>query len=85
MSCRHCYLTPGPDGPGDAAFSVESNQVTFGPSALLAAGDWARSLGCARVALFTDPIVAALPPVASVRMRPSRARPKLAPVIVAAG
>ena len=47
------------DDGGDTAFSVGAPSVTFGPGCLREAGDVARSLGMARVALLTDPRLAA--------------------------
>ncbi len=57
MSCCHHYaLVEG----GDAIFSVDISAITFGPGCLAEAGDHARNLGLKRVALFTDPRLAAL-------------------------
>lgn len=64
MSCCHHYaLTEG----GDAVFSVDISAITFGPGCLAEAGDHARNLGLKRVALFTDPRMAALEHVDIVR------------------
>jgi alcohol dehydrogenase class IV len=49
---------------GDRVFSVEANRIKFGPGALHEIGDDAAALGLGRVALFTDPVVATLEPVA---------------------
>lgn len=62
MSCAHYYV-----GDGDPCFSMEASQVTFGRGALDEAGAHARALGLRRVALFTDPRVAALPHLERVR------------------
>lgn len=64
MGCCHGYaLTED----GDAAFSIDTASVTFGRGALAEVGDQARALGCQRVALFTDPTLARLPPVETAR------------------
>lgn len=64
MSCCHHYgLTEG----GDAVFSVDVSAITYGPGCLAEAGDHAVNLGMHRVALFTDPRLAALEHVAIVR------------------
>ncbi|HEU4534964.1 MAG TPA: hydroxyacid-oxoacid transhydrogenase, partial [Polyangiaceae bacterium] len=62
MSCAHALA-----GGNESCFSIDASSVTFGPGALAEAGERARELGCRRVALFTDPIVAKLEPVAEVR------------------
>jgi len=49
---------------GDTAFTVEAPKVKFGRGALNELGEDAKALGMTRVALFTDPTVAALQPVA---------------------
>jgi alcohol dehydrogenase class IV len=59
MSCCHYALTPG----NEAAFSVDASSITFGPGVLAEAGEQLRSLGCKRVALFTDATLAALEPL----------------------
>src|SRR5258708_26976908 len=51
MTCCHGYALV--DG-GDAAFTIDASQITFGPGALAEAGDVARSLGGRRVPLFSD-------------------------------
>ena len=64
MSCCHHYaLAEG----GDAAFAVDVSAITFGAGCLREAGDHAASLGMRRVALFTDPRLAALEHLAVVR------------------
>ena len=64
MSCCHGYaFVPG----GEECFSVDASAVTFGRGALTEAGDQARTLGCKRVALFTDPVVGRLEHVATVQ------------------
>lgn len=56
MSCCHYYdLTEG----GDAAFSVDGSNITFGRGAVRELGDHARALSLRRVACFTDTQVAA--------------------------
>lgn len=57
MECAH-DLAPG---AFETAFSVDASAITFGRGALAELGPQARSLGMTRVALFTDPRVAALP------------------------
>ena len=51
---------------GDRIFSVEAPKIKFGRGALNEIGDDARALGMSRVAVFTDPKVAQLEPVAKV-------------------
>ena len=51
---------------GDRIFSVESPKIKFGRGALNEIGDDAKALGMNRVAVFTDPKVATLEPVAKV-------------------
>ena len=53
-----------PSEGGDIAFSVEAPKIKFGPGALAEIGDDAKALGMTRVALYTDPTVAKLNPVA---------------------
>jgi alcohol dehydrogenase class IV len=55
-----------PTEGGDNIFSVESSKIKFGLGALHEAGGDARALGLSRVAIFTDPNVAQLEPVAIV-------------------
>ena len=63
MGCCHGYgLTEG----GEGAFTVDASAVTFGRGALAEAGDHLRALGCTRVALFTDGLLAKLEHVAVV-------------------
>jgi len=59
------YLTPIEGG--DTAFTVEAPRIKFGRGALDEIGADAKALGLRRVALFTDPIVATLAPVARAR------------------
>ena len=58
MTCRH--LAAAAAGC-DTAFTVDASRVTFGRGALAEVGDRARALGLARVAVFTDPRLRALP------------------------
>ncbi|GIT09576.1 MAG: hypothetical protein CM1200mP30_32060 [Pseudomonadota bacterium] len=51
---------------GDRIFSVEAPKIKFGRGSLKEIGDDARALGMNRVAVFTDPKVAQLEPVAKV-------------------
>ena len=62
MRCCHAdfALTEG----SDRGFTVGMPTFTFGAGVLAEAGDNARELGMKRVALFTDPLVAASPYVA---------------------
>ncbi len=60
MSCFHGYE---PVEGQEGAFSVDASAITFGPGVLREAGALLAGHGCKRVALFTDPRVAALPPV----------------------
>lgn len=63
MGCAH-----GLAGDGfETAFSVDASAITFGRGALAEVGGHARSLGMTRVALFTDPRVAALPSFEAAR------------------
>src|SRR5262245_3029633 len=57
MSC--CHYQPTGDGL-DTAFTVDASRITFGRGCLNELGDRAVALGMTRVALFTDPVVAAL-------------------------
>jgi len=59
------YFAPTPDG--DTAFTVEAPRIKFGAGCLKEVGDDARALGMTRVAVYTDPTVAKLEPVAIVR------------------
>lgn len=63
MTCWHYYAP----GTGESAFSIEASRIVFGPGALLEVGDHARSLGCKRVALFTDQRLARGPHLARAR------------------
>ena len=58
MVCCHHAPVEG----RESAFSVDRNAVTFGRGALEELGPWARALGLSRVAVLTDPRVAALEP-----------------------
>jgi hydroxyacid-oxoacid transhydrogenase len=62
MACCHYALTPG----NESAFSVDPSSIAFGAGVLAEAGEHLRSLSCRRVALFTDPTMARLEPVAVV-------------------
>jgi alcohol dehydrogenase class IV len=53
-------------GDGDASFTVELPQFTFGAGCLAEAGAHAQALGLKRVGLFTDKRVARLPHVETV-------------------
>lgn len=57
MSCCHHDDIDG----GDRAFTVDASRITFGRGCLNEVGDRAKALGIARVALFSDTAVAALP------------------------
>lgn len=50
----------------ETVFSVDLSSVSFGPGVLAEAGSVLVQAGARRVALFTDPVVAALEPVAVV-------------------
>ena len=65
MSCCHGYALTL-DGAHETAFTIDASAITFGRGALLEAGDHVRTLGCERVALFTDPDLAKLSHVAFV-------------------
>jgi hydroxyacid-oxoacid transhydrogenase len=64
MACCHYYTL---EQGGDAAFSINVSQLTFGPGCVGEAGDRARELGLKRVALFTDRRLAELPFVHTAR------------------
>lgn len=64
MSCAHGYV---PEGGHEGIFTVDASSIAFGPGALGEVGARVRELGCARVAVVTDPRVAALACVARVR------------------
>ncbi len=63
MHCQHYEL--GLDG-ADTAFSIDASSVTFGPGCLAEAGDLAKSMGLARVAVMTDAGLASTAHVATV-------------------
>lgn len=64
MTCCHHYeFVAG----CDQAFTVDASTLTFGQGCLAEAGDRAAALGMRRIALFTDPRLATLPHVATVR------------------
>jgi alcohol dehydrogenase class IV len=54
-------------GEGDPSFTVDVPQFTFGAGCLAESGAHAKGLGLKRVALFTDPRVARLPHIDTVR------------------
>ncbi len=56
------YYTP--TQAGDTAFTMEAPKIKFGAGCLGELGEEARALGMTRVALYTDPTVAGLEPVA---------------------
>lgn len=58
MSC--CHDTGAQQGY-DGAFTVDASRITFGRGCLREVGDRAKALGIARVALFSDAVVAELP------------------------
>ena len=58
MSCCHYVPIEG----RESAFAVDRNPITFGRGALSEVGPWAKALGLSRVAVMTDPRVAALEP-----------------------
>lgn len=51
----------------ETAFTVDASRVTFGRGSLAEVGGRVRSHGASRVALFTDPRVAATPAMETVR------------------
>ena len=59
------YYDVALDG-GDEAFSIDASSITFGPGCLREAGDVARSLGIARIAVFTDASVGGTEHLATV-------------------
>ncbi|MGE4219552.1 MAG: hydroxyacid-oxoacid transhydrogenase [Alphaproteobacteria bacterium] len=65
------YFRPTPGG--DTAFTVEAPKIKFGVGCLGEVGADAKALGMTRVALFTDPTVADLQPVATVMTALKRA------------
>ncbi len=52
MSCCHHYFTAAEGG--EEVFSIDVSAIAYGPGVLAEAGEQARALGVARVALFTD-------------------------------
>jgi alcohol dehydrogenase class IV len=65
MGCCHHYFA-ATEG-GEDVFSVDVSSIAYGPGALREAGEQAKALGIARIALFTDKRLAALEHVAIVR------------------
>lgn len=65
MTCCHNYFatTEG----GEEAFSVDVSAITYGAGCLAEAGEQAKALGIARIALFTDKRLAATEHVARVK------------------
>jgi hydroxyacid-oxoacid transhydrogenase len=57
MGCCHGDIDDGTD----RAFTVDASRITFGRGCLNELGDRAKSLGIARVALFSDAVIATLP------------------------
>ncbi len=63
MLCQHYeHIHEG----ADSAFSVDASNITFGAGCLAEAGDIAKSLGIARIAVFTDAGLVATEHVATV-------------------
>ena len=62
MSCAHSI-----SAQFESAFAIDASRIVFGPGSLAEVGEHVRSLGCKRVALFTDPRVGALEHVAVAR------------------
>lgn len=62
--CRHAHTAVA---GGDEAFSIDASSIVFGRGALGEVGHHAAALQVRRVALFTDPRLAALPLVATAR------------------
>jgi alcohol dehydrogenase class IV len=60
VGCWHGYE---PVEGAEGAFSIDASAITFGPGVLGEAGPLLAGHGCRRVALFTDPRLASLPPV----------------------
>ncbi|MGP6158315.1 MAG: hydroxyacid-oxoacid transhydrogenase [Vulcanimicrobiaceae bacterium] len=60
-----CQGYPFVEG-GDTAFEVDTSRIKYGSGALREIGAEAKDLGMTRVALFTDPKLAKLEPVATV-------------------
>ena len=63
MSCCHYYEFTD---RGDTVFAVDVSAIKFGPGALGEVGSDAAELGLTRVAVFTDPILASLPYLATI-------------------
>jgi hydroxyacid-oxoacid transhydrogenase len=61
VSCAHSLVS------AETAFAVDMSRIVFGPGSLDELGDAVRSLGCKRVALFTDARVAKLEHLARAR------------------
>ncbi len=64
MGCCHYYAAIA---GGEQVFAVDPAAIRFGRGALAEVGASARELGLHRVALYVDPRVAALEPLATVR------------------
>ncbi len=71
MGCWHYYL---PEEGKEAAFSIDASRIVFGRGAVREVGEHARALGCARVALFTDPRVGGMEHVRRARESLQNAR-----------
>ena len=65
MPCWHYYSAASPDH--ESALAIDASRIVFGPGVLDELGDHARSLGCRRVAVFTDRRLKALEHVARAR------------------
>jgi hydroxyacid-oxoacid transhydrogenase len=63
VSCAHSLVSSLADG-AEHLFSVDASSLTFGRGALREVGPLVASLGCRRVAVFTDPRVRQLGPFA---------------------
>jgi hydroxyacid-oxoacid transhydrogenase len=61
MSCAHGLVS------SESIFSIDASNLAFGPGAVAEAGAQLAALGARRVAIFTDPRVAKLEPLAVVR------------------
>lgn len=64
MSCCHYYEFTE---HGDSVFSVDISAIKFGPGALGEVGADSRELGLKRVAVFTDPLLAELPYLQTIK------------------
>lgn len=64
MKCCHYYEFTE---QGDNVFSVDVAAIKFGPGALREVGSDAKELGLRRVAIFTDPVVAVLPYLETIK------------------